>query len=47
MDKDTVGLGYNNEMFETAGVAYSDERWTCEDLCEVSQKIYDDTGKYG
>lgn len=46
-DKDTVGLVYNREMFDAAGVAYPDETWTWDDLCEASQKIYDATGKYG
>ena len=46
-DKDTVGLVYNKEMFDAAGVAYPDETWTWDDLCEASQKIYDATGKYG
>ena len=46
-DKDTVGLVYNKEMFDAAGVAYPDENWTWDDLCEASQKIYDATGKYG
>ena len=46
-DKDTVGLVYNKEMFDAAGVSYPDETWTWDDLCEASQKIYDATGKYG
>lgn len=46
-DKDTVGLVYNREMFDAAGVAYPTEEWTWDDLCEASQKIYDATGKYG
>lgn len=46
-DKDTVGLVYNKEMFDDAGVAYPDETWTWDDLCDASQKIYDATGKYG
>ena len=46
-DKDTVGLVYNKEMFDAAKVAYPDENWTWDDLCEASQKIYDATGKYG
>ena len=46
-DKDTVGLVYNREMFDAADVAYPDENWTWDDLCEASQKIYDATGKYG
>lgn len=46
-DKDTVGLVYNKEMFDAAGVSYPDENWTWDDLCDASQKIYDATGKYG
>ena len=46
-DKDTIGLIYNKEMFDQAEVAYPDETWTWDDLVEASQKIYDETGKYG
>ena len=46
-DKDTVGLVYNKEMFDQAGVAYPDETWTWDTLVEASQAIYDATGKYG
>ena len=46
-DKDTVGLVYNKEMFDAAGVSYPDESWTWDDLTDASQKIYDATGKYG
>ena len=46
-DKDTVGLVYNKEMFDAAGVSYPDENWTWDDLTDASQKIYDATGKYG
>ena len=46
-DKDTVGLVYNKEMFDAAGVSYPDETWTWDDLVEASQKIYDATGLYG
>ena len=46
-DKDTVGLVYNKEMFDAAGVAYPDDTWTWDTLVEASQKIYDETGKYG
>ena len=40
-DKDTVGLVYNKEMFDAAGVAYPDETWTWDDLVEASEKIHD------
>lgn len=46
-DKDTVGLVYNKEMFDAAGVEYPNEEWTWDDLCDASQKIYDATRKYG
>lgn len=46
-DKDTVGLVYNKEMFDAAGVEYPNEEWTWDDLTAASQKIYDATGKYG
>ena len=46
-DKDTVGLVYNKEMFDAAGVAYPDESWTWDDLTAASQKIFNATGKYG
>ena len=35
-DKDTVGLVYNKEMFDAAGVAYPDENWTFIDMFEYS-----------
>ena len=46
-DKDTVGMVYNKEMFDAAGVAYPDENWTWDDLVSASEKIYAATGKYG
>jgi len=46
-DKDSVGLVYNKEMFDAAGVAYPDENWTWTDMEEASKKIHDATGKYG
>lgn len=46
-DKDTVGLVYNKEMFDQAGVAYPDETWTWDNLVSASQTIYEKTGKYG
>ena len=46
-DKDTVGLVYNKEMFDAAGVSYPDDTWTWDTLVEASQKIYDATGHYG
>lgn len=46
-NKDTVCLAYNRVMFDQAGVAYPDETWTWDDLCEASAAIYEKTGKYG
>lgn len=46
-DKDTVGLVYNRQIFDEAGVAYPDETWTWDTLCEASAAIYEKTGKYG
>ena len=46
-DKDNVVLVYNKEMFDAAKVPYPDETWTWDDMTEASQKIYDETGKYG
>jgi multiple sugar transport system substrate-binding protein len=46
-DKDTIGLVYNKEMFDAAGVAYPNENWTWNDLIDASRAIYKTTGKYG
>lgn len=46
-DKDTVGLVYNKELFDAAGVSYPNADWTWDDLTAASEKIYDTTGKYG
>lgn len=46
-DKDTIGLVYNKELFDKAGVAYPDENWTWDDLVSASEKINAKTGKYG
>lgn len=46
-DKDTIGLIYNRELFDQAGVAYPDETWTWDTLCDASAEIYEKTGKYG
>ena len=43
-DKDTVCLVYNKEMFDAAGVAYPDETWTWDTLCDASAQIHDKTG---
>ena len=46
-DKDLVVLVYNKEIFDQAGVAYPDDTWTWDNLTEASEKIYEQTGKYG
>ncbi len=46
-DKDTIGLMYNKEMFDAAGVSYPDDTWTWDTLCEASATIYEKTGKWG
>ncbi|MFV0502507.1 MAG: ABC transporter substrate-binding protein [Lachnospirales bacterium] len=46
-DVDTIGLLYNKDLLDEAGVAYPDETWTWEDLVNAAQKITDTTGKYG
>ncbi len=46
-DKDIIGLLYNKEIFDEAGVAYPDENWTWDDLESASEQIYEKTGKYG
>lgn len=46
-DKDTIGLVYNKEMFDAAGVDYPTADWTWDDLVSASEKIYEATGKYG
>ncbi|GGJ51628.1 ABC transporter substrate-binding protein [Virgibacillus salexigens] len=38
-DYDTVGLWYNKELFDKAGVSYPDETWKWEDLVDASQKL--------
>ncbi len=46
-DKDIIGLLYNKELFDKAGVAYPDDTWTWNDLEAASAQIYESTGKYG
>ncbi|MDO4267159.1 MAG: sugar ABC transporter substrate-binding protein [Eubacteriales bacterium] len=46
-DKDTVCLVYSRTLFDQAGVAYPDETWTWDTLCEASARIYEATGKWG
>lgn len=45
---DTIGLFYNKELFDEAGVDYPTEDWTWEDLVEASEKLTDeDKGVWG
>jgi multiple sugar transport system substrate-binding protein len=46
-DVDTVGLVYNKDLFDEAGVAYPDETWTWDTLVEASETIQEKTGKFG
>ena len=48
MDYDTIGLWYNKELFDAAGVAYPDETWTWEDLEAAAAALTDpEAGVYG
>ncbi|NMB11478.1 MAG: sugar ABC transporter substrate-binding protein [Firmicutes bacterium] len=40
-DMDTIGLWYNKELFDAAGVAYPDETWTWDDLVEAAVALTD------
>ncbi|MDC3417523.1 ABC transporter substrate-binding protein [Aquibacillus salsiterrae] len=45
---DAVGLFYNKDLFDAAGVDYPDESWTWEDIETVGAKLTDpDNGTYG
>lgn len=46
-DKDSIGLIYNKDIFDEAGLAYPDDTWTWDTLKENAQIIKDKTGKYG
>ncbi|MEY8351756.1 sugar ABC transporter substrate-binding protein [Lachnospiraceae bacterium 54-53] len=46
-DVDTVGLVYNKDIFDEAGIAYPDETWTWDTLVDASKTIREKTGKYG
>ena len=41
MDYDTIGLWYNKELFDAAGIAYPDENWTWEDLTAAAEALTD------
>jgi multiple sugar transport system substrate-binding protein len=47
-DFDTIGLWYNKELFDKAGLKYPDENWTWDDLVENAKKLTDKSkGVYG
>lgn len=47
-DFDTVGLWFNKELFDAAGVAYPDADWTWDDLRAAARKLTDPAkGVYG
>lgn len=47
-DFDTVGLWYNKELFDAAGVAYPTDEWTWDDVRDAAAKLTDaDAGVYG
>lgn len=47
-DYDTIGLWYNKTMFDEAGIPYSDETWTWQDMADAAQKLTDkEKGQYG
>lgn len=43
-DYDTIGLWYNKDMFDAAGIAYPDETWTWETLHDVGAQLTKDDG---
>lgn len=48
IDYDTIGLWYNKELFDAAGVEYPNENWTWDDLTNAAAKLTDaDKGVYG
>ncbi|WP_078378786.1 ABC transporter substrate-binding protein [Sutcliffiella halmapala] len=45
---DAVGLYYNKELFDEAGIPYPDETWTWEDIEKVGSQLTDpENGVYG
>lgn len=47
-DYDTIGLWYNKTMFDKAGVAYPNEKWTWNDLYKAAKKLTKaDHSQYG
>lgn len=41
IDWDTIGLWYNKELFDAAGVAYPTDSWTWDDLVAAAEKLTD------
>ncbi|TJY42798.1 sugar ABC transporter substrate-binding protein [Cohnella pontilimi] len=47
-DFDTIGLAYNKELFDNAGIPYPDDTWDYAKLAEVAKKLSQpDKGIYG
>lgn len=47
-DFDTIGLWYNKEIFDAAGVAYPTDQWTWADVRSAAKELTDaDSGVYG
>ncbi len=47
-DYDTIGLWYNKELFDEAGLSYPDETWTWNTLAEAAKKLTDkEKGQFG
>jgi len=47
-DYDTIGLWYNKELFDKAGLEYPNENWTWDDLRSAAKKLTDSSkGVYG
>lgn len=47
-DYSTIGLWYNKEIFDEAGIAYPDETWTWDTLLETAIELTDEkAGVYG
>ncbi|TJY39838.1 sugar ABC transporter substrate-binding protein [Cohnella pontilimi] len=44
-DYDTIGLFYNKEMFDKAGVPYPSDKWTWDDLRSAALKLTVKSGK--
>ena len=48
MDYDTIGLWYNKELFDAAGMDYPNENWTWDDVKAAAAALTDpSTGVYG